>query len=68
MIESDQLMASAGIVCAVTAALAWIAERRRAGRVVLDQVGFMPWTGIFFFALMGAVILGGLSLRTWVSG
>jgi len=55
-------MALAGAIAAALALLAWIGDRRRLRRTRLDQVGFMPWTGIFFWSLMIAVVLLGASL------
>ncbi len=55
-------MAIAGAIAAALALLAWIGDRRRLRRTRLDQVGFMPWTGIFFWSLMIAVVLLGASL------
>jgi hypothetical protein len=55
-------MAVAGACAAVLALVAWVADYRRMRRKQLDQVGFMPWTGIFFWALMMAVVLLGVSL------
>ncbi len=55
-------MAIGGVIAAALALLAWIGDRRRLRRTRLDQVGFMPWTGIFFWSLMIAVVLLGASL------
>lgn len=68
MSESDQIMLASGAVLAVIAALATLMERRRARRVDLDRVGFMPWNAIFFVTFLGAVILLGLGGRDWLSG
>lgn len=32
----------------------------------LDRVGFMPWTTIFFWTLLAAVLLLGLTGRAWL--
>lgn len=56
-------MLIAGSVAAGIAAVAWAADNRRARRKNLDSVGFMPWTSIFFFALLAAVILLGVGGR-----
>ncbi|MCT2399430.1 hypothetical protein [Novosphingobium mangrovi (ex Huang et al. 2023)] len=61
-------MAIAGAVAAFVAVLAWLLDRRRMRRRDLDRVGFMPWTGIFFWALMAAILLIGLSGRAWLGG
>lgn len=57
-----------GTIAAVTALVAWIADVRRERRSQLDQVGFMPWTGVFFFAFFGAVLLLGLAGKAWLAG
>jgi hypothetical protein len=55
-------MAVGGALAATLAFVAWIGDHRRMRRTQLDQVGFMPWTDIFFWALMAAVVLLGVSL------
>jgi hypothetical protein len=52
----------------VLAARAWFADRRRMRRSDPDAVGFMPWTAIFFVALLAACILIGLAAREWFAG
>lgn len=66
MNDSTRVMAIAGGVAAVLAILAWVLERKRLHRRDLDRVGFMPWTAIFFWALMAAVLMLGLSARAWL--
>ncbi|TCM21900.1 hypothetical protein EDF56_101577 [Novosphingobium sp. PhB165] len=65
MNDTDLIMAAAGGVCVVVAAIAWIGDLRRMKRRDLDRVGFMPWTTVFFIALMGAVLLLGISAKDW---
>jgi ABC-type uncharacterized transport system permease subunit len=55
-------MAIAGGLAALMGIVAWVGDHRRMRRRRLDQVGFMPWTGIFFWSLMAAVVLLGASL------
>ena len=55
-------MAVAGGVAALVALVAWVGDLRRMRRSQLDRVGFMPWTGLFFWSLMVAVVLLGASL------
>jgi hypothetical protein len=64
----DEILALAGLAAAVIAALAWIADRRRMRRSDLDKVGWVPWTSLFFWALMGAVVLLALAAKAWGSG
>lgn len=65
MDQTDRIMMIVGSVSACVAALAWLLDHRRMRRRDLDRVGFMPWTGIFFWSLMAAVLLLGLSGRAW---
>ncbi|MBO9725017.1 MAG: hypothetical protein J7530_11630 [Novosphingobium sp.] len=60
MNDSDKIMAAVGSLAALVAVVAWIGDRRRMKRRDLDSVGFMPWTSVFFFALMAAVLLLGV--------
>lgn len=55
-------MALVGALATALALVAWLGDHRRMRRKQLDQVGFMPWTGIFFWSLMAAVVLLGVSL------
>jgi hypothetical protein len=52
--------------CGVTLALAVVstwAERRRARRANLDDVGFMPWPLILILALLMSAIFAALALH-----
>lgn len=57
-----KLLLAAGLACWLLAGVALIAERRRHARTNLDQVGWVPWTGVFLamtlcgvmFVLLGA--------------
>jgi hypothetical protein len=60
MNDSDKIIGAVGALAALVAAVAWIGDRRRMKRRDLDRVGFMPWTSVFFFALMAAVLLLGV--------
>lgn len=68
MNDSTRVLAIVGSLAALTAACAWIGDRRRMKRRHVDRVGFMPWTGIFFWSLLAAVLLLGLSARAWIGG
>lgn len=68
MDDTTRIMAIAGVLAAGVAALAWWRDRRRLRRSDLDRVGFMPWTSLFFWSLMLAVLLLGLSGRAWFGG
>jgi hypothetical protein len=58
--------ASLGGVALVLATIAWAADRRRMRRSDPDKVGFMPWTGLFFWALLAACTLLGLAAKEWL--
>ncbi len=60
MNDSDKIMAVIGGIAVALAIVAWLGDRRRMKRRDLDRVGFMPWTSVFFFALMAAVLLLGV--------
>ena len=68
MTELAVTLGSAGLVAATVALVAWLGDRRRMRRVQPDAVGFMPWTGVFFFALLAACVLLGLAAREWLAG
>jgi hypothetical protein len=68
MSDSDTIMAFAGAIAAAIAVLAWVGDRRRMKRTDLDRVGFMPWTSVFFFALMAAVLLLGVAGKDMFRG
>ena len=46
-----------GVLAALLAALAWHGDRRRMRRRDPDRVGLMPWTGLFFWSFLAAVLL-----------
>ena len=61
-------LAIAGVVAAVLALIAWLGDRRRIRRSNPDAVGFMPWTPVFFWALLAACIMLGLAARHLFGG
>ena len=53
-----EIMALWGVLCLVIAGVAMVMERRRAKRVQIHRVGWMPWTGVFLsFAVIGGGML-----------
>ena len=64
----DEILGLAGLTAAIVAVVAWIADRRRLRRSNLDKVGWVPWTSLFFWALMGAAVLLGLAIKAHVAG
>lgn len=67
MIEFREWLAVIGASAVMVAVIAWTGDRLRTRRKNLDAVGFMPWTGIFFCALVVACILLGLAAREWLA-
>ena len=57
-----------GTLCAVIALVSWLGDWRRMRRRDIDRVGFMPWAALFFWSLLGAVMLLGLAARSWIAG
>lgn len=57
------LWTAAGASAAI-ATLAAFAERRRARRTRLDQVGWVPWSGLLVAALMIGAVCAALALKS----
>lgn len=68
MLEDWQAWALTGAACAALVVLSWWADRRRVRRTVPDAVGWMPWTGLYFTALMVACVSLGIAARMWFRG
>ena len=68
MLSDFATMRALGIAATLIAALAWWGDRRRIRRSNLDAVGWVPWTPVFFVALMVAVVSLGLAAKDWVAG
>lgn len=59
-----ELLALWGVGCLIVALIAFVMERLRSKRARFDQVGFMPWLGLF----MAAAVIGGGLLALAVPG
>ena len=59
-------LAALGAFAVASALVAWLGDRRRMRRSDPDAVGFMPWTGIFFWALLAACTLVGMAAKAWL--
>lgn len=68
MDESLMLTTICASVAVFVAVVAWLGDRRRHHRKDIERVGFMPWTPIFFWSLLAAVLLTGLAVREWLGG
>jgi hypothetical protein len=64
----DAQLGLAGIAAVILAAIAWCADRKRLRRENLDRVGWVPWTGVFFAALLAAVVLLALAIKARAGG
>lgn len=58
----------AGVALLLFAAVALVADRRRVKRRHIDQVGWVPWTKVFFAALLVGVTLVMFAVKGWHSG
>ena len=53
-----EIVALWGAACMAVALGALIMERRRSTRTSIDNVGWVPWTGLFLtFAVLGGALL-----------
>lgn len=67
MFADFETMRALGLAAVALAILAWAGDRRRMRRTNLDAVGFMPWTPVFFVALMIACIALGFAAKDWLA-
>ena len=65
MVGDAAWLGALGASAAAVALAATLADRRRIRRTDLDRVGFMPWTAIYFVALLVACVTLGLAARAW---
>ncbi len=57
------LWATIAAVAAILAVVSILADRRRHKRKSIDDVGFMPWTGISVAAMMVALLSIALAIK-----
>jgi hypothetical protein len=62
-----ELLLLGGLALAI-ALIAWIGDRRRMRRSEPDAVGFMPWTSVFFWAVLAALVLLALAGKALMIG
>lgn len=68
MDDTTRIMLVTGGVASVIALIAWLGDRARMRRKDMDRVGFMPWTTIFFWSLLAAIVLIGIGVRGMFAG
>jgi uncharacterized membrane protein len=60
-------MLTGGALATLMAIVAWVGDHRRARRRHIDAVGLMPWTDVFFWSTMLAVLLLGAGAQAMLS-
>ena len=68
MLSKLEILSAMGIGAVLVAALAWWGDRRRVRRTNLDAVGWMPWTPVFFAALLVGCVAIGFAAKEWLAG
>lgn len=69
LFASDATFAAiAGAALLGLAAIALVAERRRARRSRIDAVGCMPWTALFIACAVSGTALLTLAVQGWARG
>ena len=68
MDEFPYALAVAGSAALLVALAAWLGDRRRMRRSDPDAVGIMPWTSLFFWAVLAAMLVLGLAVQQWRAG
>ena len=63
MIDGETMLWIGAALSAAVAAWAAIADRRRARRTRLDQVGWVPWGGVLLTALLIGAVCAGVALK-----
>lgn len=64
---SDYPALVGGLMAAFVAVLAWWGDWRRMTRHDPDRVGIMPWTTVFMWAMLFAVLLLAVAGQDWLA-
>ncbi len=64
---TDHLALAGGLAAILVGMIAWWGDRRRLHRRDPDRVGIMPWTGLFFWAVLFASVLLLMALQEWLA-
>lgn len=60
---SNHFWTGASIVSGIIVLISSVADRRRHRRRDINDVGFMPWTAITVFAVLGTVLSAALAVK-----
>ncbi len=66
MYDDYYTLAAIGVAALSVAAVARYGDARRMRRSDPDAVGLVPWTTVFFAALLVMVVAGTLAVRLWL--
>ena len=66
MYEDYYTLAAISVGALLVAAFARYGDARRMRRSDPDAVGLVPWSTVFFAALMVVVVVGTLGVRLWL--
>jgi multisubunit Na+/H+ antiporter MnhB subunit len=63
-IWDDHFWVTAACVCAIVVVVSSLAERRRNKRTRIEDVGFMPWTGITVLSVLLTVLAIAFAIKS----
>lgn len=59
----DHFWTALSLILALLVLISSLADRRRHKRTNIDNVGFMPWTAITVFSVLGTVLSAALAIK-----
>ena len=59
----DHFWTALALILALLVLISSLADRRRHKRTNIDNVGFMPWTAITVFSVLGTVLSAALAIK-----